>query len=658
MITLNTSDDPIASILIPSQDNLDMLGDCLASVARSVDGATMPYEVIVLFQQTSRPSVQSFLEGVQGVRDLHARLNLGFGGGNNFAARYAKGKYLVFLNDDTIAQSGWLHWLVRAAEADGRIGAVGSRIISPDGTLQEAGAILWSEGSCYPVGRGDSFGSLSYSYVRDVDYASANGLLVRRSTFDSAGGFDDRFFPGYYEDVDLCLTIRHELDQRIVYEPRSVILHRESVTSGRDPDFRSFLFRRHQAALRAKWTRLLLSYPAPQPESRVAVERAMLRASNNPKRVLVVDDRVPSVGMGSGAGRIADLLGDLSATGFAVTMAPTERRHAPIENALGGSGVDLITEPLSEHLEPSEKRYDAVIISRPHNYNAYYAAIRQAMPQAVVIYDVEALYHRRLLTQARLERDAARRDHLQAEADSMQRLETEIAGSVDRLVAISDSEVAWLESLERHAPVNFMRPLARAIGMAPPDLQTRSGAVFVAGWLAGENSPNVGALQWYAEEVLPRVRAVLPEFVTFVSGGRPPLRVQSMEGDGLILLGLIQSVESLYRSVRVAIAPIRVGAGVKIKTIEALQYGVPVVATTIGAEGLGLADGEEIDVADDPEDYASRLIALATDDDLWLLRREKFSARIARWESEQIGWSQVVERAVRDRESVQAAAPC
>lgn len=635
-----------------------MLSDCLGSVARTVDGKAMPYEVIVLFQQTSRPSVESFLAGVQGVRDLHARLNLGFGGGNNFAARYARGKYLILLNDDTVTQHGWLQALVDMAESDEQIGVVGSRILFPDAHLQEAGAILWSDGSCYPVGRGDAQGSLSYSYVRPVDYASANGMLVRRDTFEQAGGFDERFFPGYYEDVDLCLTIRHELGRRIVYEPRSVILHREAATANRDPHFRSFLFRRHQTALCMKWAHVLPSYPAPRPESKVAMERAVLRARGNPKRVLLVDDRVPRIGMGSGAGRTADLLRDASAAGFAVAMAPTDRGHAPVENALGALGIDLVVEPLAEHLNRPEKRYDVVIISRPHNFNAYYTAIRHAMPQSAIIYDVEALYHHRLLIQARLELDGGRRSRLQADAESMRALEVEIARSVDRMVAISDSEVAWIEDLDDHAPVDFMRPLAHGVAMTPPNLPGRSGAVFVAGWLAGENSPNVEALRWYAQEVLPRVRSVLPGFITYVSGGNPPLSVQAMASDALIPTGLIQSVEPLYRAARIAIAPILAGAGVKIKTIEALQYGVPVVATTIGAEGLGLIDGEEIDVTDDPSSYAERLIALASDDELWLRRRQRFTKRIARWESQQVRWSQVIDRVLQDRGSARAAAPC
>lgn len=637
--------DPVASIIILSLANRQMLTDCLESVSRELHNCAFSCEVIVLFQQTNHLRNHN-LGSVENLVKLYAPLNLGFGAGNNFAANRSCAKYLIFLNDDSIVQPGWLQALIQTAESDERIGAVGSRIAFPNGMLQEAGAIIWSDGSCYPVGRGEAPGSLAYSYMRDVDYTSANGLLVRRGAFNAAGGFDERYFPAYYEDVDLCMTIRHVLGQRVVYQPRSILTHLESATSRNDPEFRTFLFCRHQKMFGYKWAAFLNSYSYPDPQSAIAVERALLRARGNPQRVLVVDDRIPSTGMGSGAGRIGEMLKELTLSGFAVAFAPTDLRGALTTNPLSALGVDLITEPVSAHVTRPEKRYDAVIISRPHNFSAYYAAIHEAQPNAAVVYDIEALYHRRLFLQAHAEADAAQRSRLLAEADNMELTEINIAGSVDRLVAISDSEARWIETVDGHAAVDYMRPLSADIRPTPPKLQGRAGAVFVAGWLAGEDSPNVGALRWYASEVLPHIREALPGFRTFVTGGNPPLSVQLLEADGIELIGMVPELEDLYRSVRVAIAPILVGAGVKIKTIEALQFGVPVVATVVGAEGLGLLDTVDIDVSDDPLEFASSVIALCSNDALWRSRRENFTARIAEWSRDRVEWTGVVTRAL------------
>ena len=619
-----------------------MLGQCLTALAGSIDPARVPYEVIVLFQEMDDAVVRSFCKNVRGLRALRSALNLGFGPGNNFAARRAKGEFLVFLNDDTQAQRGWLEWLVRAAQSGEQVGAVGSRLLFPDGRVQEAGVIVWQDGTCYPLGRGEPPGSLAYSYVRPVDYASANGLLVPRGVFEAAGGFDEHFFPGYYEDTDLCMTIRHRLGKHIVYEPRSVILHEESSTMKRDPAFRDFLFRRHNAMFREKWSAELASYPLAEPVSPVAIRRAVHARRGDPPRVLVIDDRVPQPGIGSGFLRMVDMLSELRGSHFAIALYPANQLDLRGENPLAELGVDLVVEPLHEHLSRPEIDYDVVVISRPHNFEGLYDIVRAKQPHATVVYDTEALYHRRLRLQAAQESTAEGRARVEAEAAAMEALEMRIAREADRIVAISEDERRWLEDVSGHAPIDFMVPLLRDIAMTPPNLDGRAGAVFVAGWMGGEQSPNVGALRWYVENVLPRLRERLPGFTTIVTGSKPPLSVECMATDGIVLSGFVEALGTVYRSARVAIAPILAGAGVKNKTMEALQYGVPVVATAVGAEGLFQVADDALDVTDDPAEFAERIVALATDDAAWMQRRAAIENAVARWQRERNSWEDVL----------------
>jgi GT2 family glycosyltransferase len=642
MISLDRSDEPIASILVLTRDNLEVLARCLVALERSIDPQRVPYEVILLFQEMDDAAVRSFLKSTRGLRPLRSALNMGFGAGNNFAARHAKGENLVFLNDDTQAQPGWLEWLVRTAQSDTRIGAVGSRLLFPDGRLQEAGTIVWRDGTCYPLGRGEEPGSLAYSYVRPVDHISANGLLVPRATFDAAGGFDESFFPGYYEDTDLNMTIRHRLGKEIVYEPRSVILHEESFTAKRDPEFRDFLFRRHNAMFCEKWSAELATYAPAQPESPPAIRRAVLASRGNPSRVLVIDDRVPRPGIGSGFLRMVDMLEELRGSHFAIALYPANELGLRGTNPLAGYGIDLLTEPLREHLARPEIEYDVVVISRPHNFAGLYETVRELQPNATVVYDTEALYHRRLWLQAGFETTREGRERVEAEAAAMEELETRIAREADHIVAISGDELNWLEGVSGHATIDFMVPLLRDITMTPATLEGRAGALFVAGWLGGEQSPNVGALRWYVENVLPRVRERLPGFTTVVTGSRPPVSVECMATDGIVLCGFVESLDTVYRSARVAIAPIRAGAGVKNKTMEALQYGVPVVATAVGAEGMALLEDGAICVTDDPAEFAERIVRLATDDSAWMHQRAALENSVARWQRERKTWEEVL----------------
>ena len=329
---------------------------------------------------------------------------------------------------------------------------------------------------------------------------------------------------------------------------------------------------------------------------------------------------------------------------MAVSIYPSDRRHPAQENSLAALGVNVVEETLSEHLARPETGYDVVVISRPHNADLFLDLVRGALPDVRIIYDAEALYHKRLSIQTRLEEDAEQRRLRQAECDEMERLEMHVARFADAVVAISDEEREWLEAVPGHAPVEFMVPLLSGIELGPGDPDARAHAIFVAGWLGGDDSPNVDALRWYCREVLPHVRAELPRFRTLVTGKNPPLAVERLADENVLLLGFVESIRELYNAARVALAPIRVGAGVKNKTMEALQYGVPVIATTVGAEGIELDDRVEIDVTDDPREFARRLIVLATDDGVWRSRREAAEVRVRRWESQRVGWADVIAR--------------
>ena len=224
---------PSASILIPVLDRLDLLIPCLRSLAALDD--TPSHEVVVIANGTPESALAT-LAGQESLVVVISSLNLGFGGGCNWGARFARGRYLVFLNDDTVVEPDWLRALVEVAEDDPRIGAVGSRLLDPDGTLQEAGSIIWSDATTHPVGRGLPPGTPAYDSVRDVDYCSACGLLVRREAWEAAGGFDEAYFPAYREDVDLCLSLRAR-GYRTVYAPGARVVHHRggSLEGGRAP---------------------------------------------------------------------------------------------------------------------------------------------------------------------------------------------------------------------------------------------------------------------------------------------------------------------------------------------------------------------------------------------------------------------------------------
>jgi GT2 family glycosyltransferase len=265
------------SVCILVLERVRLVERCLNSL-RSCSANASALEIVVVANGTSPAGLRA-LETHQDIVLVRSKANLGFAGGNNLAAEIARGDFLLFLNDDSTVESSCIEKLVVTTDGDPSIGAVGCRILNADGSLQEAGAVLWSDGSTTHAGRGLPPGTNAYCDTRDVDYASANGILIRRAAWDAVGGFDEGYYPAYYEDVDLCMMMRRH-GYRVVYEPRARLRHLESQsTSGW---YRAFLMERNRKRFVAKWGPDLEGFTKRPKGNGAALERAISRAGGTP----------------------------------------------------------------------------------------------------------------------------------------------------------------------------------------------------------------------------------------------------------------------------------------------------------------------------------------------------------------------------------------
>jgi len=222
-------------VIIPAASTPELLGACLDSLAR-FGSRHIPFETIVVLNEASRDFEAGLREAVTGMEVVASPVNLGMAGSGNRGRSLARGEFLVTLHDDAEIEPGWLEALVETADAHPEAGAIGGKAILPDGRLQHAGFILWRDSSSSPPWVGRAPAPTAFDRVRPVDFCGSSSLLVRATAWDTVGGLDERFYPAYYVDTDLCMALRQHRFI-VLYQPasrgitRARALHHDSVNS-------------------------------------------------------------------------------------------------------------------------------------------------------------------------------------------------------------------------------------------------------------------------------------------------------------------------------------------------------------------------------------------------------------------------------------------
>jgi GT2 family glycosyltransferase len=248
------------------------------------------YEVILVDNASPRGMVRRLEREVENVRLVRNETNRGFGPANNQAACLAAAPVLVFLNSDALVHEGWLSFLRERLESGPDVGAAAPRLLNLDGTLQEAGALLFGNGYTQFVGYGDDPAKPSYRFPREVDYASAACLMVRARAFSEVGGFAAEYAPAYYEDVDLCLELRRR-GYRTLYEPRAVVTHVRGASG--EPELAKRLWLRNHPIFFARWKEFLATRPEHTPEDGDPRLQAAARDAPALGRILLATRKFP-----------------------------------------------------------------------------------------------------------------------------------------------------------------------------------------------------------------------------------------------------------------------------------------------------------------------------------------------------------------------------
>lgn len=602
-------DAPRASIVVPVFNHLDLTKQCLHAVAQA--GSRHSYEVVVVDDGSSDGSAE-WLSACPNLRLHRMASNAGFIGASNAGAAVARGEYLVFLNNDTEPLGGWLDALLETFDELPGCGLVGGKLIYPDGSLQEAGGIVFRNGDACNVGRGGDPADPRYDFVREVDYCSGACLAISRELFGALGGFDKRYSPAYYEDADLAFAVR-AAGRKVIYQPRAEVVHYEGQTAGTDVARGVKKFQQlNRETFADKWRRVLQEQPRGMDFSLMPDRCATWRCK---RRLLVMDASYPHADRDAGSMRMWHMLLLLRELGCHVMFwvaGAAERDEAA--RALERQGVEIVVagsrDAALRWWYDRGADVDMVVLSRlPVALHAFRLARRYA-EQAMLVFDTVDLHFLRVSRGAQLQaslEDAAWAEQLRA-------MEIGLIRKADRTFVVSPYEKSLLQELVPQAQVDVVSTIQPMHGRAAP-FDAREGMIFLGNF---EHAPNVDAAQWLIDEIMPRLRR---------RGVRPTLHIVGYAGSEAFadracpdvrVHDFVADLAPIMAAMKIALAPLRYGAGVKGKINMAMSHGVPVVTTAVGAEGMELRDHHDALIADDADAFADAVVQLQQDEALWL----------------------------------------
>jgi O-antigen biosynthesis protein len=619
-------ENPVLSIVIVLFNKAELSLACFRSLFENV---TIAYQLIIV-DNNSSDDTHALLQRIEGAEIIRNRENVHFLKANNQALSVVKGEYLLMLNNDTEVTINSINIAVETLKHKPRCGAVGAKLILPDGRLQEAGSIIWNDGSCLGYGRGLNPNAPEFNFLRAVDYCSGAFLLTRTNLFKEHGGFDNLFEPAYYEETDYCLWLEKKGFQ-VLYNPLVTIRHFEFGSGLHEHVIE--LHKKNQQLFFEKHSTQLKHHPAPDFDKLLTYRFA---ASDNKKRkLLYIDDRVPHNELGSGFPRSNFILNQIGGLDFHVTMYPMNfpfednwetayRDIDPTIEVMLGYGF----EKFEEFIRQRSCYYDYIWVSRPHNMQMILPIIVSVIPQGEIIYDAEAIFAQREVLRLR----TSGREISKKQERLMIDHEIALSAKAKFVATVSEPDSQYFE---RQGKKTIVLGHTLQVKESIPSYSERKGLLFV-GNLDYDHSPNVDSINWFVKEIFPLIKKEIPGITLDVVGSNNAPLLSKLKGEGITFHGRVNHLSEFYDRNRVFIAPTRFAAGIPYKVHEAASYGIPVVATSLLCEQLGWSDGDSIISSDiTAKEFSDKLVNLYRNEESWTHISQKATEIIKREMSEE-----------------------
>lgn len=620
-LSFKTYNKPKVSIVIPVYNQFSYTYNCLKSILIN-SGSSISYEVIIA-DDCSTDYVKNIEKVVSGILVIHNEKNLRFLLNCNNAASKAKGEYILFLNNDTQVMNNWLEPLVELIEKDKNIGMVGSKLIYPDGSLQEAGGILWKDGSAWNYGHGKDPSLAEFNYVKETDYISGASVMIKSSLWKEIGGFDKQFAPAYYEDTDLAFEVRKH-GYKVMYQPLSVVVHFEGKSNGTDVSSGQKAYQIiNNKKFFDKWKNVL---EREHEENAHDVFHARDKSFGK-KTILVIDHYVPTFDRDCGSRWTFQLLNLFIKKGLNVKfIGDNFAVMEPYSTILKQMGIEVLDGPWyvqnwKQWVIENNREIDFVFFERPHITINYIDFIKNNT-NSKLLYLGHDLHFLRTEREFEITKDQS----LLQTSNEWKDKELYIMRNVSCSYYPSSVEIEIIKK-ECSSVMAKMLPV-QVFEKSEIDLEqdydfiNRKDILFVGGF---GHKPNVDAVLWFVKDILPKLSESL-NLRFIIVGSNPPQEVRNLDCENVIVKGFVsdEELKSLYDSCRMVVAPLRFGAGVKGKVIEAMKNGTPMITTDVGAEGV---DGIEsvIKIANSEKEFIDSIESLYNNEKL--LKKLSFDSR-------------------------------
>ena len=600
---LNSFKLPLVSIIIPINNNYNFIYDCLTSIDDSESSKN--YETIIsgnIANNNDKLLKEKLLKDFKNISFHYFNKNKNYILNCNKASKFAKGKYIVFLRNVKRVYKNWLTSLLQIIQSDEKVGMVGSKIIDTNGILQEAGGIVWNNAQCENFGRYQNFDMPEYNYVKEVDYISGVSIIIKKSLWKKLEGFDERFTPRYYEDTDFAFKLRKN-GYKVMYQPKSIVEEYKEIFEEKD------ILKINKLKFIEKWHNELKNQ---LDEGNIFLGRDR---GFNKSKIFVIDRFVPNFDKDAGGRCTFKYLNLFKEIGLQVTfLGDNLRIMEPYTTILQQKGIEVLygdsykDKMLEKWLKNNLKYFKYIYLQRPDITIKYIDLIKK-YSSGKIFYFAHDLHHIRLLREYNLTKIRKKFEKSQ----DMKKIENKIFSEVDVIHVVGTYEYKilkeqYINKTIRNIPLYIY---ANQLKNIEKDFSKRKDLIFVGGF---EHSPNFDGVIWFSKEVYPIIVEKFPDMIWHIISSHTNKIIKKLESKNIKIEGHLSddNLHLLYQKCRIAIAPLRFGAGVKGKVVEAAYNQIPMVTTSIGGEGLDYSIGAFI-MEDNPKKMAEIIRKLYND---------------------------------------------